>query len=65
MSAAQWAKNKRLPRRYYINNGQSILLILQGDITKTKVDAIVNGLLYIQKEKECIINILFYISSCE
>ncbi len=39
-----WSKNKRIPRLYYINNNQTILIILQGDITKTKVDAIVNGL---------------------
>jgi hypothetical protein len=39
-------KNKRVPRLYYINNKETILIILQGDITKTKVDAIVNGLFY-------------------
>ncbi len=39
-----WSKNKRVPRLYLINKKKSILIILQGDITRTKVDAIVNGL---------------------
>ena len=38
-----WNK-KRIPRSFYINNGKTELRIIQGDITKTKVDAIVNGL---------------------
>jgi hypothetical protein len=40
----QQSKTKRPPRRYYINDNQTQLLIIQGDITRTKVDAIVNGL---------------------
>jgi hypothetical protein len=43
-SGSEWPKNKRIPRLYYINKNQTILIILQGDITRTKVDAIVNGL---------------------
>jgi hypothetical protein len=34
---------KRIPRPYYINDNKTILIIVQGDITRTKVDAIVNG----------------------
>ncbi|CAF3920797.1 unnamed protein product [Rotaria sp. Silwood2] len=33
----------RYPRYYFINQNRSILIILQGDITRTKVDAIVNA----------------------
>jgi len=39
-----WAANRRIPYLYYINDNKTILIILQGDITRTKVDAIVNGL---------------------
>ena len=35
---------KRIPRYYFINNKRTILIILQGDIIQTKVDAVVNGL---------------------
>ncbi|CAF0910349.1 unnamed protein product [Rotaria sordida] len=34
---------RRCPRYYFINKKKSILIILQGDITRTKVDAIVNA----------------------
>lgn len=34
---------KRIDRHYRINNGKTMLTIKQGDITRTKVDAIVNG----------------------
>ncbi len=44
------SNTKRIPRLYYINNNKSILIIIQGDITRTKVDAIVNGLSDIEKE---------------
>jgi O-acetyl-ADP-ribose deacetylase (regulator of RNase III) len=37
------SNTKRIPRLYYINNNKSILIIIQGDITRTKVDAIVNA----------------------
>ncbi len=42
-SDSGWLKNKRIPRLYNINKSNTILIILQGDITRTKVDAIVNG----------------------
>ncbi len=48
---SELTKNKRIPRLYYINNDKSILIILQGDITRTKVDAIVNGLSDTEKGK--------------
>lgn len=38
------SKNRRCPHYYFINGNKSILIILQGDITRTRVDAIVNGL---------------------
>ncbi|CAF3547193.1 unnamed protein product [Rotaria sp. Silwood1] len=37
------SSKRRCPRYYFINENKSILIILQGDITKTKVDAIVNA----------------------
>ncbi|CAF2042509.1 unnamed protein product [Rotaria magnacalcarata] len=37
------SKKLRCPRYYFINENKSILIILQGDITRTKVDAIVNA----------------------
>jgi hypothetical protein len=38
-------------RRYHINNGKTELIILQGDILTTKVDAIVNGLYFLLKKR--------------
>ncbi|CAF0774906.1 unnamed protein product [Rotaria sordida] len=37
------SSKRRYPRYYFINKKKSILIILQGDITRTKVDAIVNA----------------------
>ncbi|CAF3514031.1 unnamed protein product [Rotaria sordida] len=37
------SSKRRCPRYYFINKKKSILIILQGDITRTKVDAIVNA----------------------
>ncbi|CAF5056318.1 unnamed protein product [Rotaria sp. Silwood1] len=37
--------NKRVPRHFCLNNKRTELIIIQGDILKTRVDAIVNGLL--------------------
>ncbi|CAF3363980.1 unnamed protein product [Rotaria socialis] len=37
------SKKLRCPQYYFINENKSILIILQGDITRTKVDAIVNA----------------------
>jgi len=37
---------RRVLRRYLLSNKQTELHIFQGDILETKVDAIVNGLLF-------------------
>ncbi len=38
-------------RRYLLSNKSTELHIFQGDILETKVDAIVNGLLFLLKKK--------------
>ena len=38
-----WMSQKRIDRHFRINGGKTKLTIKQGDITRTKVDAIVNG----------------------
>ncbi|CAF1017014.1 unnamed protein product [Adineta ricciae] len=40
---AKTKTKKRIPRYYFINNKRTILIILQGDIIQTKVDAVVNA----------------------
>lgn len=47
---------KRIARLYYVNQGKTILIILQGDITRTKVDAIVNGMYCILRKIYCFKN---------
>lgn len=42
-TTGNWMSQKRIDRHFRINGGKTKLTIKQGDITTTKVDAIVNG----------------------
>ena len=50
---------RRPDRRYQINEKKTELIILQGDILKAKVDAIVNGLFFLFKRQKFIYILLF------
>ena len=53
------SSQRRPDRRYRINENRTELIILQGDILRTKVDAIVNGLFFLFKRQKLIYILLF------